>query len=91
MAFYGFYQLLESAWIALGRPHIDLVATGVGMLGTVALGFMLVPRAGLTGAAIGFAAGSALKLGAIGGFSILRLWSRRVRDEMPSLEEEAVS
>jgi O-antigen/teichoic acid export membrane protein len=66
MGLYGFYVVLESTMWALGRPHLDAIATGAGMLVTVGLTLVLVPGAGLTGAALAFAAGAALKLAVLG-------------------------
>ncbi|MFY9615878.1 MAG: oligosaccharide flippase family protein [Candidatus Dormiibacterota bacterium] len=69
MASYGLYSLLASLWIGLGRPVIDMVATGAGMVCTVVLAFLLVPIYGLVGGAIAFSAGSVLKLLVIGGYT----------------------
>lgn len=69
MAAYGLYSVLASLWVGLGRPVIDMAATGAGMVCTVVLAFLLIPVYGLVGAAIAFSTGSALKLVVIGGYS----------------------
>ena len=69
MGLSGFYVIFESVMWALGRPHIDAIATGAGMACTVALAVTLTPRWGLVGAAVAFAAGSAVKLLVLGGFT----------------------
>jgi O-antigen/teichoic acid export membrane protein len=70
MGLYGFYLILESAMWALGRPHIDAIATGAGMVCTVVLAVTLTPRWGLLGAATAFTSGSAIKLLVLGAFSV---------------------
>ncbi len=74
MAFYGMYLILESTWLGLGRLHIDAVATGAGMVCAVTLGLILVPHAGLVGAAIAFSTASALQLLVITGFTVWALY-----------------
>jgi O-antigen/teichoic acid export membrane protein len=66
MALYGFYLILEAAWVGLGRPMIDAIATGSAMLGTIVVGLLLIPPLGLSGAAMAFTAGSAMELAVIG-------------------------
>jgi O-antigen/teichoic acid export membrane protein len=75
---WGFYLVLESWWVGLGRPKIDAVATAAGMIGTVGIGLVLVPAYGLNGAALAFAAGSAAQLLVITGFTVrwFRPWDR---------------
>ena len=75
MGLYALYTVLEWTWIARGRPTVDALATGVGMLLTVATGVILVPRAGLVGAAIAFTIGAAAQLAVIGAISLW--WLRR--------------
>jgi O-antigen/teichoic acid export membrane protein len=70
MALSGFYTVLESVMWALGRPRVDAIATGVGMTSTIILALVLVPHAGLIGAALAFAAGSAARLAVLGGFTV---------------------
>jgi O-antigen/teichoic acid export membrane protein len=77
MGFYSLYAILEWAWIARGRPSVDALATGTGMLVTVITGLILVPRAGLAGAAIAFAAGAAMQLVVIAAISLW--WLRGYR------------
>jgi O-antigen/teichoic acid export membrane protein len=74
MALYALYTILETAWVSLGRPMVDAVATGAGMLCTVGLGFALVRPLGLRGAAAAFAAGAGVQLGVIGWYSFRRLY-----------------
>jgi O-antigen/teichoic acid export membrane protein len=78
---WGFYLVLESWWVGLGRPKIDAVATAAGMIGTVGIGLLLVPAHGLNGAALAFAAGSAAQLLVIAGFTVrwFRPWDRGPR------------
>jgi O-antigen/teichoic acid export membrane protein/hydroxymethylpyrimidine pyrophosphatase-like HAD family hydrolase len=68
---YAFYVILESVWVGLGRPAIDAVATGAGMLVTLSVGLLAVPRAGLAGAAAAFAIGAAVQLATIGLFTVV--------------------
>lgn len=72
MVLYGFYLILESWWVGLGRPKIDAAATAAGMIGTVGIGLLLVPAHGLNGAALAFAAGAAAQLIVIVGFTVHR-------------------
>ena len=74
MAAHGLYSVLASLWVGLGRPVIDMAATGAAMLCTVLLAFLLVPVYGLVGGAIAFSTGSVLKLLVIGGYSWWRLF-----------------
>ena len=75
MGLYALYSVLEWAWIARGRPTVDAGATGAGMVATVGSGLILVPRAGLSGAAVAFALGAAVQLVVIGAISLW--WLRR--------------
>lgn len=74
MGFYGLYLILEATWLGLGRLKIDAVATGAGMVCTLVLGLVLVPRAGLAGAAFAFAVGAATQLAVIGAFTVWGLY-----------------
>jgi O-antigen/teichoic acid export membrane protein len=76
MALYGFYLILESAWVGLGRPLIDAIATGAAMLGTIVTGLLLIRPLGLSGAAIAFTTGSAMELAVIGFYTA---WTLRHR------------
>lgn len=78
MGLYGFYSVLVSIWIGLGRPVIDPVATGLAMVCTVAAGLVLIPQLGLAGAALAFTMGAALRLVVIAGFTVwaLSTWRR---------------
>ena len=67
---YGLYQVLEHAWIGRGYPLVDTLATGAGMVVTILLGLVLVPRLQLEGAALAFAIGAAVQLLIIGGISV---------------------
>jgi O-antigen/teichoic acid export membrane protein len=78
MACYGVYLVLAGSWRGLGKPGIDAGATGVGTVATVAIGLLLVPRAGLLGAAIAFSAGAMLQLVVIGGYTIRQIASGRM-------------
>jgi O-antigen/teichoic acid export membrane protein len=67
---YGLYLVLASSWAwGLGRPQIDPVATAAAMMVTIAVGLVLVPAAGLLGAALAYTAGAAAQLAVIGGFT----------------------
>jgi O-antigen/teichoic acid export membrane protein len=81
MGFYSLYAILEWTWIARGRPTVDTLATGSGMLVTVISGLILVPRAGLVGAAVAFAAGAAMQLVVISAISLW--WLRGYRSQPP--------
>lgn len=74
IALYGFYLILESAWVGLGRPLIDAIATGSAMVCTIVAGLILIRPLGLTGAAIAFTAGSALQLAVIGGYTVWKVY-----------------
>jgi O-antigen/teichoic acid export membrane protein len=74
MALYGFYLVLESAWVGLGRPLIDAIATGLAMSCTIVGALLLTRPLGLAGAALGFAAGSALELVVIGAYTAWKLY-----------------
>lgn len=62
MALYAVYLIFETVWLALARPRVDTVVTGIGMAVTVIAGILLVPRSGLVGASVAFATGAAVKL-----------------------------
>jgi len=67
---YGFYLVLAASWAwGLGRPQIDPVATGAAMLVTVGVGLLLVPQAGLVGAAFAYSTGAAAQLIVIAAFT----------------------
>jgi O-antigen/teichoic acid export membrane protein len=76
MALHGLYMVPFSLWVGLGRPTVDMVSTGVGMVVTVISAAALIPLMGLNGAAAGFCLGSAARLIAIGGFSMWTLYLR---------------
>ena len=71
MCAYAFYVVLESVWIGLGRPMIDAVATGCGMVTTIAIGLVLISGTGLAGAGASFAIGALTQLAVIGTFTLL--------------------
>jgi len=67
---YGLYLVLAGSWAwGLGRPLIDPVATAAAMAATVGLGLLLVPWAGLEGAALAYTAGAAAQFTVIAGFT----------------------
>ncbi len=70
MGLYGFYTVLGSIWVGMGRPVIDPVATGTAMTCTLAVGLTMIPRFGLAGAAAAFTSGAAARLLVIGAFTI---------------------
>jgi O-antigen/teichoic acid export membrane protein len=91
-ALYGFFVVLEGMWIGLARTAIDSVASGGGMLATIVLGVALIPRAGLSGAAAAYAAGSAVQLiviAAFTGWALLRGTAMR-RQTIDALEPAVV-
>jgi len=75
MACYGVYLVLAGSWRGLGKPGIDAVATGAGTVATVAIGLLLVTRAGLEGAAIAFSTGAVVQLVVIGGYTFRQISS----------------
>ncbi|HET9847222.1 MAG TPA: oligosaccharide flippase family protein [Candidatus Dormibacteraeota bacterium] len=77
---YALYQILEHAWIGRGHPIVDTAATGGGLVTTALLGFVLVPHAGLIGAAFAFTAGAAVQLVMIAGISLLAMLGWLDRD-----------
>lgn len=67
---YGLYLVLAASWAwGLGRPQIDPVATAAALVVTLGLGLLLVPHAGLFGAAMAYAAGAASEFVVIGAFT----------------------
>ncbi|MDP9326101.1 MAG: oligosaccharide flippase family protein, partial [Candidatus Dormibacteraeota bacterium] len=88
MTAYGFYFVLGSLWIGLGRPLIDMLATGTGMMTTVVLAVILVPEHALAGGAIAFTAGSTIRLIVIGAYTWWEL-SRGSWKAHPTLGSEA--
>jgi O-antigen/teichoic acid export membrane protein len=79
MGLYGFYTVMGSIWVGLGRPTVDPVATGLAMVCTVTAGLMLIPRIGLTGAALAFTVGAAVRLTVIVALTVWALSTRRLR------------
>ncbi len=77
MALYGIFHLLANVWIGLGYRRILVIASAVGMLGTVATGLLLIPRLGLFGGATALTVGSAAQLVFAGAFTILAFRSGR--------------
>ena len=69
MTIYCFSLVLESLWVGLGHPRIVAIASGLAMVCTLSLGLILIPRIAEAGAAIAFAAGSAVQLAVIGSFT----------------------
>ena len=81
MGAYAFYIVLESVWVGLGRPVITAVATGCGMVVTIAAGITFIPHAGLAGAGASFAMGAVTHLAVIGAFTVAAyVRSRRTGD-----------
>jgi O-antigen/teichoic acid export membrane protein len=78
MGLYGFYTVMGSIWVGLGRPGIDPIATGIAMACTVIMGLTLIPRMGLDGAALAFTVGAAARLVVIAAFTLWTLSRRRV-------------
>jgi O-antigen/teichoic acid export membrane protein len=75
-ALFGLYTVLQAVWIwGLGRPRIDAVASGAGMVTTIVLGLLLIPGAGLVGAAAAYAAGAAAQLVVVGTFTALTIYA----------------
>jgi len=93
MGAYAFYVVLETVWVGMGRPVIDAVATGAGMAATLAAGVVLVPTAGLAGAAGAFALGAVVQLVAIMAFTVWAyaqsLGAGRPLGQSASLEADA--
>lgn len=77
MGLYGFYTVMGSIWVGLGRPAIDPVATGIAMACTLAIGMTMIPRMGLAGAALAFTIGAAARLMVIAAFTVWALSNRR--------------
>lgn len=78
MGLYGFYTVMGSIWVGLGRPGIDPVATGIAMACTVIIGLTMIPRMGLDGAALAFTVGAAARLAVIAAFTLWTLSTRRL-------------
>jgi O-antigen/teichoic acid export membrane protein len=78
MAWYGFYLVMASVWGALGRPVIGAVATGLGTPVTIGLALFLVPRIGLAGGGVAFAAGAGAQLVVILAYTLYGLYAGNV-------------
>lgn len=79
MAVHGLYLLLDGGWIARGRTDVPAITTAVGMVVTVPLCLLFVPRLGLAGGGLGFSAGAAAMLLAAIGYTAVALrrhWRR---------------
>ena len=87
MGIYGFYTVMGSIWVGLGRPMIDTIATAAAMVATVATGLVLIPHTGLAGAAIAFTSGAAIRLVVISAFTIAMLPTTRARQRELIAEE----
>jgi O-antigen/teichoic acid export membrane protein/glycosyltransferase involved in cell wall biosynthesis len=59
---YGLRSVLDSTWLGLGRPVVEMAGSGAGMLVTLAMGVWLIPPAGAVGAAAAFSAGALAQL-----------------------------
>ncbi len=70
MAVWGAYQVASRLWIGYGKPTIDLGSTFAGMLVTLVVGVIAVPRLELTGAALAFLLGSLARLLVVAGYSL---------------------
>ncbi len=81
---YCFYLAFEKTVIGLGRPKVDALATGCAAVTTVVCGLLLIPRLGLVGAALGYAAGAAVKLAVIAYYTARLLSPRRALGEVGS-------
>src|SRR2546428_795712 len=74
---YGLYLVLAASWAwGLGRPQIDPLATAAAMVVTVGLGLLLVPAAGLLGAAFAYSAGAAAQFAVIAAFTGWAIFAR---------------
>jgi len=83
MALYGLSLVLENLWIGLGHPRIAAIASGIAMVCTISLGLVLIPRIAEAGAALTFAAGSAVQLSILAAYTAWVLYSgstTRVQD-----------
>jgi O-antigen/teichoic acid export membrane protein len=87
MGIYGFYTVLGSIWVGLGRPIIDSVATGAAMACTLATGIILIPQIGLVGAAMAFTFGAAIRLIVISVFTLWMLNAWRARHQLVMASE----
>jgi O-antigen/teichoic acid export membrane protein len=83
MGLYGFYTVMGSIWVGLGRPTIDPIATGIAMTCTLAVGIALITPMGLRGAALAFTVGAAARLTVIGVFTLWAFSTRRLRHLEP--------
>jgi O-antigen/teichoic acid export membrane protein len=91
MGIYGFYAVIGSVWVGLGRPVIDSVATGVAMLTTLVVGIALIPHVGLPGAATAFTCGAATRLAVIGFFTVYMLGRWRMNHARAAALETSVA
>lgn len=70
MAVWGLYQVASRLWIGHGKPGIDLGSTFAGMLVTLLVGAVAVPRMELTGAGLAFLLGSVARVLVVAGYSL---------------------
>lgn len=83
MGMYGVTLTLEASWIAIGRPRLSTAATAVAAVVTVATAPVLIPLAGMVGAALAFALGSGARLLVLGVVTAGALRTP-ARSELPS-------
>lgn len=79
MSIYGIYLMFETSCVALGKTLVDPIATGVGMVTTIVVGILVIPQAGITGAAIAFTLGAIAQVAVIAPYTfwLLRVMSNR--------------
>ena len=76
MTLHGFYVVLESIWVGLGRTRVVAVTMALAMITTVGLCLWLIPHYGVIGAALAFTMGGVVQLIVIG---LPTLWMMRPR------------
>ena len=73
MGLHGVYIVLFNLWIGLGRPMVNMVSAGAGMVCTLLAAALLVHTYGLLGAAWSFSLGSAARLAVISAYTAVSL------------------
>ena len=69
----GLVSVLSQAFMALGRPGINTILQGIGLSTSVPLMLLLIPRVGLTGAALSLLASTCVRLALVCGSFVVVL------------------
>jgi len=86
MALYGLTNVLQTYWVGRGRPRLSASSAVAGTVLSAMLCYVLIPRYGLTGAGVGFAAGSVVQVIVLGSATL-----RSMRGQSPEAGNPVVS